>query len=55
MELPGYIEQAVKDYIATTYDSDTDPSGIGGLNAVAYIGEQVVRAYKLKMRESEGK
>jgi hypothetical protein len=45
VELPGELVDAIDRYIATDWRDGCDPSRFGALNAVAFIGEQLVAAY----------
>ncbi len=47
LEIPPYLVDALEDYNAHDYNRKTDPSGLGGLNAVAYIGEQLAMLWRL--------
>ena len=40
--LPADLVDAIERYAATDWKSGRDPSNIGALNAVAYIGERLV-------------
>ena len=41
IRLPKHLVQAIDKYLDTDWSDGRDPSKIGALNAVAYIGERV--------------
>lgn len=43
--LPPDLRKAIEEYQATDYSDGRDPSKLGALNAVAYIGERLVAVW----------
>jgi hypothetical protein len=43
--LPSHIVDALENYVSTSWGDGRDPSKIGALNAVCWIGEQLVAVY----------
>lgn len=41
IRLPKHLVKAIDDYLDTDWKDGRDPSKLGALNAVAYIGERV--------------
>jgi hypothetical protein len=48
LRIPQHLVDAIESYLTTDWSDGRDPSKIGALNAVAYIGEQVARIYKAR-------
>ncbi len=44
--LPPELVDAIERYIETDWSKKNDPSRLGGLNAVAYLGERLVALYQ---------
>jgi hypothetical protein len=42
IDIPNYLIDAINKYVGTDWEDGRDPSKIGALNAVAYIGERLV-------------
>lgn len=42
IDIPDYLVDAIDKYTATDWKDGRDPSKLGALNAVAYIGERLV-------------
>jgi len=45
--LPNDLADAIEKYLATDYNDGRDPSKLGALNAVSYIGERLVALYRI--------
>ncbi len=45
IELPREVVSAIEDYLNTDWSDGRDPSRLGAVNAVAFIGERVAAIY----------
>jgi len=48
--LPASLARAIEDYLDTDWDSGPDPSKLGALNSVSFIGERVAAIYAFRRR-----
>ncbi len=46
LTIPSDLADAIERYAGTDWNDGRDPSKLGALNAVSYIGEQVVALYQ---------
>lgn len=46
--LPANLVDAIESYLSTPWSDGRDPSKIGALNAVAFIGERVAAIFSVK-------
>jgi len=54
IRLPKHLVEAIDTYLDTDWSDGRDPSKIGSLNAVAYIGERVA-AIRARSKHRKGK
>ena len=52
--IPVDLASAIDNYLSTDWKDGRDPSKIGALNAVAYIGERVAGIYDASAKRKRG-